>query len=251
MTPQGARLRGRSPSSLGLMTLKTLGATLSLSEEEQALIRLLGLYRETIPSGALFDPDGREARPRLILQGWACRQRILSDGQRQIFGFLLPGDGVGLSAEARALDGASVAALTRVEYADASMLREILALQDARHDRLRRGLALARLYEDACLLDHVVRLGRQAAPARLGHLFLELRDRLHRAGLGFGDRLHLPLTQETLADALGLSLVHVGRTLGQMRRDRLIALEGGWLTILDEARLRLACDYNPDHPALH
>lgn len=244
-------VRRRAPSSLGLATLKTMSAALGLSEEEQALMRLLGLYRETIPNGAVFDPEGREARPRLILQGWACRQRILSDGQRQIFGFLLPGDGVGLGGEPRALDGATVAALTRVEYADASMLREILALHDARHDRLRRGLARARLYEDACLLDHVVRLGRQSAAARLGHLFLELRDRLHRAGLGYGDRLHLPLTQEILADALGLSLVHVGRTIGQLRRDGLIALEGGWLTIRDEARLRSACDYSPNYPSLH
>ncbi|MDP1007831.1 cyclic nucleotide-binding domain-containing protein, partial [Klebsiella pneumoniae] len=80
----------------------------------------------------------RAASPRLILSGWACRQRILADGQRQIFGFLLPGDSVGLSLDPRPLDETTIIALTRVEYVDALMLREILALQDPRHDRLRR-----------------------------------------------------------------------------------------------------------------
>ncbi|MNN54413.1 Bacterial regulatory protein, crp family [compost metagenome] len=63
--------------------------------------------------------------------------------------------------------------------------------------------------------------------------------------------MHLPLTQEALADALGLSLVHVSRTLGQMKRNRLIAMQNGWLTLLDESYLRAACDYGGDFPVLH
>lgn len=252
MTVVGLRARsGRPVSSMGLAALRGLSSALGLTEEERDLVRLLSLYREVSPAGCPLDPDGLAPHPRLILQGWACRQRVLSDGQRQIFGFLLPGDCVGLSSEPRALDGTAIVAVTRVETADAAMLREILALGDPRHDRLRRGLAQARLYEEVCLLNHVVRLGRQSAPARVGHLFLELRDRLNRAGLCYGDRFHLPLTQETLADALGLSLVHVGRTLGRMRRDGLIALDRGWLNLLDEARLTDVCDYRPDYPVLH
>ncbi|WP_205570742.1 Crp/Fnr family transcriptional regulator [Brevundimonas naejangsanensis] len=242
----------RSTSASGeLAALRNLTAMTRLSEEERALVRRLCVFQEVVPAGQPFDPDGRAASPRLILSGWACRQRILADGQRQIFGFLLPGDSVGLSLEPRPLDETSTVALTRVEYVDALMLREILALQDPRHERLRRALATSRRYEEACLLNHVVRLGRHSAQARLGHLLLELRDRLQRAGLCTGDRMHLPLTQETLADALGLSLVHVSRTLGQMRRGRLIAMQNGWVTLLDEAYLRAACDYGAEAPLLH
>lgn len=242
----------RSTSASGeLAALRNLTAITRLSEEERALVRRLCVFQEVVPAGQPFDPDGRAASPRLILSGWACRQRILADGQRQIFGFLLPGDSVGLSLEPRPLDETSTVALTRVEYVDALMLREILALQDPRHERLRRALATSRRYEEACLLNHVVRLGRHSAQARLGHLLLELRDRLQRAGLCTGDRMHLPLTQETLADALGLSLVHVSRTLGQMRRGRLIAMQNGWVTLLDEAYLRAACDYGAEAPLLH
>ena len=232
-------------------TLRLLNTAARLSDEERALVRRLCVFQEVIAAGAPFTAEGRTVTPRLILSGWACRQRVLADGQRQIFSFLLPGDGVGLSSEPRPLDEAATVALTRVECVDAVMLREILALQDPRHDRLRRALIAARRYEDICLLNHVVRLGRQSAVARLAHLLLELRDRLHRAGLCSHDRMHLPLTQEALADALGLSLVHVSRTLGQMKRNRLIAMQNGWLTLLDESYLRAACDYGGDFPALH
>jgi CRP-like cAMP-binding protein len=231
--------------------LRILNTVARLSEEERALVRRLCVFQEVIAAGETFSAEGRTVTPRLILSGWACRQRTLADGQRQIFGFLLPGDGLGLGAEPRPLDETTTMALTRVECVDAVMLREILSLQDPRHDRLRRALAAARRYEDVCLLNHVVRLGRQSALARIGHLLLELRDRLQRAGLCSADRMHLPLTQETLADALGLSLVHVSRTLSQMKRNRLISMQNGWLTILDESYLRTACDYGADFPALH
>lgn len=231
--------------------LRILNTVARLSEEERALVRRLCVFQEVIAAGEAFSAEGRAVTPRLILSGWACRQRTLADGQRQIFGFLLPGDGLGLGAEPRPLDETTTVALTRVECVDAVMLREILSLQDPRHDRLRRALVAARRYEDVCLLNHVVRLGRQSALARIGHLLLELRDRLQRAGLCSADRMHLPLTQETLADALGLSLVHVSRTLGQMKRSRLISMQNGWLTILDEAYLRTACDYGADYPVLH
>ncbi|AYG94328.1 Crp/Fnr family transcriptional regulator [Brevundimonas naejangsanensis] len=251
MVTRAVSVRRSTSASGELAALRNLTAMTRLSEEERALVRRLCVFQEVVPAGQPFDPDGRAASPRLILSGWACRQRILADGQRQIFGFLLPGDSVGLSLEPRPLDETSTVALTRVEYVDALMLREILALQDPRHERLRRALATSRRYEEACLLNHVVRLGRHSAQARLGHLLLELRDRLQRAGLCTGDRMHLPLTQETLADALGLSLVHVSRTLGQMRRGRLIAMQNGWVTLLDEAYLRAACDYGAEAPLLH
>ena len=244
-------VRRPAAASGDLAALRHLTAIARLSDEERTLVRRLCMFQESVAAGQPFDPDGRAASPRLILSGWACRQRVLADGQRQIFGFLLPGDSVGLSLNPRPLDEASIVALTRVDYVDALMLREILALRDPRHDRLRAALAASRRYEEACLLNHVVRLGRQSAQARLAHLLLELRDRLQRAGLCSGERLHLPLTQETLADALGLSLVHVSRTLGQMRRARLIAMQCGWVTLLDEAYLRVASVYGVHDHALH
>ena len=144
MVTRAVSVRRSVTAPADLAALRNLASITRLSDEERALIRRLCVFQEAVPAGQPFDPDGRAASPRLILSGWACRQRILADGQRQIFGFLLPGDSVGLSLDPRPLDETTIIALTRVEYVDALMLREILALQDPRHDRLRRALATSR-----------------------------------------------------------------------------------------------------------
>jgi CRP-like cAMP-binding protein len=225
--------------------LRVLGALVHLSDDELTLMRRMGAYGEVIPAGAALGAGERRAAPRLILRGWACRQRVLPDGRRQIFGFLLPGDSTGLGPDRRALDEQATVALTRVECIDATILSEILALNDHRHDGLRTALSLQRHHEDGWLLDHVVRLGRLSAVERTAHLILELRERLVRAGLSSGAGLPFPLTQEVLADSLGLSLVHTSRILGQMKHDGVIALNGGWLTLLDEPRLCAAAGFSP------
>jgi CRP-like cAMP-binding protein len=87
-----------------------------------------------------------------------------------------------------------------------------------------------------------VRLGRQTAYERMAHLLLELHARLTEIGEARGDSFNLPVKQEVLADALGLSLVHVNRTLQQMRRDRLVDMRGAQMTFLDRGALEAAAD---------
>ena len=87
-----------------------------------------------------------------------------------------------------------------------------------------------------------MRLGRQTAYERMAHLLLELHGRLAEIGEARGESFHLPIKQEVLADALGLSLVHVNRTLQQMRRDGLIDMRGAQLTLLNRAVLEAASD---------
>lgn len=227
------------------VALRVLGRQATLTEEEHALIHQFSAFRGTLQAGQPFWRGGEPVSARVIISGWACRQRCLPDGRRQIFGFLIPGDTVGLCSVNRPLDEVSTVALTRVECMDALLLREILAVNDSRHARLWMALAAARRHEDACLLDHIVRLGRQSALERSAHLFLELRDRCAAAGLEDGDRFPMPLTQEVLSDALGLSIVHLNRILQQMKRDRLIAFKSGWLTILNHARLEAIADFGP------
>ncbi|MGH7027298.1 Crp/Fnr family transcriptional regulator [Brevundimonas sp.] len=228
--------------------LKVLSAITTLTEDERSLIRKLCLYRESIPAGAEFAREGEPAPARLIVSGWACRQQSLPDGRRQIFGFLMAGDTIGIGLKARPLDEVSTVAVTRIECVDALMLREILAIQDGRHAGLQNALAAVRRYEEACLLDHVVRLGRQSAHERTAHFLLEWRQRCRIAGLCDGERFPMPLTQEVLSDALGLSIVHLNRTLQHMKRERLIEMKRGWVDLLDVARLRFICDYQPRYP---
>jgi CRP-like cAMP-binding protein len=171
---------------------------------------------------------------RLVAAGFVGEARLLGDGRRQIIALRLPGDifGPGVSAP-----GCSVVALTPAQTVDASAMMTALGDPSPRFDALRQAWAAARRIEDARMADHVVRLGRLSAYERAAHLLLELHERLLATGLASATVLHLPLTQEILADVLGLSIVHVNRTLQQLRRDGLIAYRGSNVSLLDPARL--------------
>jgi len=99
--------------------------------------------------------------------------------------------------------------------------------------------------EQACLFRHVARLGWLDAYERLADLLLEFGERLSSAGLAVGGSFPMPLTQEMLADALGLTSAHVNRTLQLMRREGVLDLRGSMVTLLDADRLRSRVDYRP------
>jgi CRP-like cAMP-binding protein len=224
--------------------LRRLRALATLSDSDQDLIRNLSERRERHVSGEELIAEGQIARrPRFVVSGWACRQRVLPDGRRQIFGFALPGDGLGICAKPAPPALCSVVALTALETVDAEPVTE--AAQDGHSPALARALGAAEILEETLLLDHMVRLGRQTAYERVAHFLLELQTRLEIAGLGDMQRFPLPLTQEILADALGLSIVHVNRTLQQLRRERLIELRSGVAILLQRDLLATIADYRP------
>jgi len=225
--------------------IRVLEAVNTLSEDERTLIGRLSVYRESIQAGQSFCRPGRHVTARILISGWACRQRTLPDGRRQIFGFLIPGDSVGLGPGSCSLDEVSTVAVTRVECMDALMLREMLFLGDERHRRLSQAVVGRRRLEEGWLLDHVVRLGRQSALERTAHFLLEIRDRTKAAGITNGEKFPMPLTQEVLSDALGLSVVHLNRTLQQMKKDGLVEMKSGWVGIVDLPYLRSIADFGP------
>jgi CRP-like cAMP-binding protein len=239
------RLTSRSvqrPLDVVIRRLRVLSA---LSDGEQDLLRTLGERRERFLAGEEMTIEGAlPGRPRFILGGWACRQRVLPDGRRQIFSFLLPGDAIGVHPRL-APELSTIAALTALETCDAEPAIEAAQAGAA---GLARAFAAAERYEQGLLLDHMVRLGRQTAYERVAHFLLELQHRLEAIGLGDSQRFPLPLTQEILADALGLSIVHVNRTLQQLRRERLIELRSGVAILLEREALAKIADYRAAQP---
>jgi len=238
-------MTGRITPRAGLRPLEPVVRRLrvlhALPDAEVELVRSLATRRERrLPGEELITEGDNAARPQFILSGWACRQRVLPDGRRQIFSFLLPGDGFALNTRAGA-ELSTVTALTVLETVDAEPLLD--AVQAGRAPAIARALAAMDAMEHKLLLDHVVRLGRQTAYERIAHMLLELQRRLEIAGLGDGQRFPLPLTQEILADALGLSIVHVNRTLQQLRRERLIELRSGVTILLQRELLASIADY--------
>jgi CRP-like cAMP-binding protein len=165
---------------------------------------------ERYPAAAVVSSIAPAPRLKWILSGWTCEMRVLPDGRRQIFSFGIPGDPV-LSRPVNAANPCAVVALTAVECIDVaqSLARAKEADRSEIWKAMDQALALAqeRRYED------IIRLGRRSALQRLADLLLELHDRLDALGAVDERGFHLPLTQEHLADALGLSVVHVNRSL--------------------------------------
>lgn len=179
---------------------------------------------------------------RALLSGWACRQRILSDGRRQILGFLLPGDLIGVCQHSNPLASTTIVATTEVTMCSVPTAEPGSGLAEA----LARSAAL----EEHYLLAHIIRLGRLNAYERLADWLLETQERLAFVGLPAADQFPLPLTQEMLADALGLTSVHVNRTLQSMRRDGLLTLRGGMMSLPDRGRLEKLVDFRPARVSL-
>lgn len=236
-------LRADGPAELLRRRLSSLA---SLADADMRLLAGLQIQRRAHAITEELVGVGEVGRsPRLIVSGWAARLRTLQDGRRQIFRLLLPGDVIGVADRANPLAWSSVVALTRVETTDAALLAQALKENRPEHAGTVGALLIAAAIEDAGLLDQIVRLGRQTALERTAHLLLELRWRLGQAGLVNGDRFALPLTQEVLADIVGLSVVHVNRTLQSLRRDRLINIRSGAVELLDVDRLVAIADFHP------
>ncbi|BBC72822.1 cyclic nucleotide-binding protein [Altererythrobacter sp. B11] len=183
-----------------------------------------------LPPGYELQGDGqRVGAPLIIVSGWAARVKLLPNGKRQVLCFILPGDLVGLCDHRAPVATCSIVSLSEMTVGAAPPADDCGAL--------RRVYASVRALDEAVLLAQIVRLGRLSARERLSDLLLELHDRLEPCGLARDGRFPLPLTQETMADALGLTTVHFNRMLQTVRRAGELEWRGGSAYLPDRAAL--------------
>jgi CRP-like cAMP-binding protein len=172
----------------------------------------------------------------LIIEGWACRYRLLENGKRQLISIYLPGDLCEpFGVLPRFLD-TSLGALTPVTLATVSLAAITAAAQAS--PALSEALWWDLLVGSAIEREHIVSLGRRSASERLGHFFCELQLRMAMVGLADESGYEMPLTQTDLADLLGLTRVHLNVSLQDLRRLGLISLRNHRLTIHDLQGLR-------------
>ncbi len=176
-----------------------------------------------------------------LLDGWACRCKDFRDGRRQIIALMTPGDLIGLDEvrPPRKSDH-SVYALTpaKVAWIPRDLLDDLLRERRRIHVAIRKAAAI----EEAILRAWLVNLGQRPAHQRMAFFFCEMAERLAEpAGAGGRDSYALPLTQQALGHALGLTPVHVNRVLRRLRDDGLVEFHDGAVTLRDpEATRRLA-----------
>lgn len=217
-----------------------------LSEQDRAL--LAGLCRDVraVPVKKNIISEGeRPEYIHLVVDGWAARFTILPDGGRQITALLIPGDFCDLHATVLGTMDHGIVALTdcQVAYIPSAKIDDILSS----HPNLAKTFLWSTLVDEAVLRSWVVNAGRRDAYQRIGHLICEMHLRLKKVGLVTENSFDLPMTQDELADATALTPVHTNRTLQRLRRDGLIELRGGILTVLDVAALERAAGFDPSY----
>jgi CRP-like cAMP-binding protein len=229
-------------SAVSSATMSPLATRLSslapLATADLDALRTAERDARKLPARREFVTEGDHvAGARAVLSGWACRVRVLADGRRQILGFVLPGDLIGLCRHSHPIAPTTILAVTEVVTCAIPPAEPGTGLFEA----YARSAAL----DEHHLLAQITRLGRLSAYERLADWFLETRDRLAIAGLCGADQFTSPMTQEMLADTLGLTSVHVNRMLQALRRDGLISSRSGMVTLPDRPRLAKLIGYKP------
>lgn len=172
----------------------------------------------------------------ILLKGWALSYKLQPSGDRQIIDFQIPGDFLGMRSVLFRRSDHSIEALTRIDVSE--VLGEDLLQGFSEAPRLATAVLWAASRDEAMLVEHLVNLGRRTAEQRVVHFLLELGARLKLVGMADATGFSCPLTQFHLADALGLSPVHVNRVLRQLREAKLVTFRHGRVTFGCDERLR-------------
>jgi CRP-like cAMP-binding protein len=226
-----------SNTQLGSILAKKLNKFLRLSEDEQR--RLVELQSNTIKvkRGKQLVQEGQTGHTAFVLQsGWACSFKVLQDGGRQIISFPVPGDCVGLRSVLLRTADHSFATLTDAVVSPIDGSRILQTFND--FPRLATAILWAASRDEAMVVEHLVSIGRRSAIERTAHFFMELAERLSLVGLATEAEFKCPLSQYVLADALGLTAIHINRVLRQLREQELLTLRKGSVQIHDLNRLR-------------
>lgn len=217
-----------------------------LDETDRQAIRALHARIETHPAQSVLVKEGeRVTHCTLLIDGFACSQKDMRDGGRQILSFHLAGDLVDLSNLLLNQSDHAVQALTPATIARISA-HDLRRLSETR-PRIAEALWRDTLIEAAIAREWVVNVGRRGAMARIAHLLCEFATRREAAGFGPPERFDLPMTQEQIGDATGLTSVHVNRKLHDLQEIGVIARARRNLHIRDWPRLIRIGDFDPTY----
>ncbi len=213
----------------------------------QKLHNLAELSAADVEALSAVTADARDYRPKqdmiregdrpgpvfVILKGWACRYKILPSGTRQVMAFLLPGDACDLHIGMLAEMDHSLQALTPCSVALIAGDRMETLLED--HPAIARAMYKSQLIDEGVLRAWIVSMGRRTSVERVAHLMCELY--LRSFSINSLDEIDIPISQIVLADALGMTPVHVNRILRELRLAGAMTLKRGHLAIIDPRKL--------------
>ena len=227
-----------SPMITKLNSFRTLSNT-----DNDYLVQLGRPIRDIRGDVELLTEGERLETAYVLVEGWTCCYKLLADGRRQIVNFGVPGDFMGLRSVLFHESDHSFGTLSHAKLYELSRsdIRDIFENQP----QIALGFLWAMARDEAIIVEHLVRVGRRSAKESLVHMMVELLYRLKLVGLAEGDGFDCRLTQHEIADALGLSVVHVNRLLRQLREDRLLTFRDSRVIVHDVDRLIALGGYDP------
>jgi len=219
--------------------VRKLASIVVLSDAERStLLGLAATVRNVGADEEIVHEGDRPSECCLIVDGFACRYKTTEAGKRQIFSFHIPGDIPDLQSLHLEVMDHSLGTLvpSKLAFIPHAAVRDLMR----RCPRIADAFWRDTLIDAAVFREWMVGLGRRDAYRRIAHLLCELFVRLKAVGRTSGHAYELPLTQAEMGDALGLSTVHVNRTLQQLRGEGLIETQGGMVLVQDWERLKQA-----------
>jgi len=223
---------------------RKLSAFVALSSKELAVLERLHQRRRSFVAGRDLVHQGQTDQAAYILaSGWVCSYKLQPDGTRQIVDFQIAGDFLGLRSVLLRTSDHSFEPIVDIQAVEVLASDLIDAFEQT--PRLATAILWAASRDEAMVVEHLVGMGQRDAEARMAHFLLELGAKLALVGLGSKAGYACPLTQYHLADALGLSAVHVNRVLRKLREDGLATFRNGRVTFDDFDRLAALADFDP------
>jgi CRP-like cAMP-binding protein len=217
-----------------------------LADDDVEILDRLVAETETYESDTDVVSEGQRVDwVNVVVEGMLCRYTVLENGRRQITAFLVPGDMCDLHGFLLKEMDHSIGALTLSRVA--KVPRQVVMDITDRRPALTRALWWSTLVDEAVLRQWIVNVGRRTAYERAAHLIWELFLRMSVVGHATDRAFRLPLTQQELADTLGMSIVHINRTLQRLRTEGIFTLANGYLTIHDPERLQAIAGFNPSY----
>lgn len=222
--------------------LRALGTFSTNTLEEIAFIQSLKRSEVNVAAGGAIIPERASTSDLYtLLSGWAFRFRSLQDGRRQILNFLLPGDLIGLQEQLTGESPYGVEALTPVTLC--VFQRDRLWDLYRQHPSLGYDITWLAAHEELIVDENLLTVGRRSARERVAMLLIHLYKRAESIGLCQNQQVPFPITQQHIADALGLSLVHTNKTLRSLTKMGLHELANNRLRLTNPAAMQRLADY--------
>jgi len=216
-----------------------------LAPEEKLALIGVGVRQQELPPASDLSCDGSADSTALLLAGMACRYVVMPGGRRQILAYVLPGEFCDRRSGDHPFEDHRIGALSNVKIAGCE--RKEIERLTGRFPRIARALELTRAVEQATLRQWLVSLGVRDALERTAHLLCELFTRFRALGLARGGECEIALTQADLADALGLTPVHVSRMMAKLRQRHLATFSYHRFRVLDWRALQDLCAFRADY----